>query len=221
MNCHQVREHLSAFIDKDLDSDQTNAIKAHLIRCSQCRQTRDQLEKIGHMIRQMAPLTAPADMQFRIYSSIRHKVTRTDRRLHFGWRSVFVPATAMIIGVFIGIWSDASLSPGSPVPMITSEHRDHADTTIQSDADIMLAGLLDSAGVDSAMIVDADTRIIRDYNLDRYVHQPMVPVSVDFIPDVGSDSGPGEAKSRDSVVPARSYVLDNVPMRVGYERTIY
>lgn len=205
MNCHQVKESLSAFIDKELDADQTNALKAHLIRCPSCRQQRDVLEEIGRGIRHMPPVTAPEDFQFRVYSSIRRYQARKSSRSFWRWQTVLVPAAAMVFGIVIGVTTNDIINPGTSQPlMMASDHQ--------------ALGMLPETAV-------ADEGVIRNYTLDRYVQGSMIPVDVMTIPDLPSDSAnqtpapENRTDTRNQTNP--QYVLDNIPMRVSYERTIY
>ena len=38
MNCHQIEELLPAYLDGDLDTDETSAVRAHLDACGGCRE---------------------------------------------------------------------------------------------------------------------------------------------------------------------------------------
>jgi len=223
MECNQIQEKLSAFIDNELDTDEMNAIKAHLIRCSHCRRARDRLEQMGQLMRNMAPLTTPSDFQFRLYSAIRRRETHRRRNPLFGWRAVFIPVTAMIFGIFIGLFSGNMLPGSNPVPIFTSETGSvSADGGME--ARELFAALMHSEGVGSSLVYETDEAdVIRGYNLDRYVHQPLVPVTVDTIPEADDPGNAGSANLSNSgtYYPSRQYVLDNVPMRVGYERTVY
>lgn len=222
MECYNVREKLSEFIDNELDADQTNAIKAHLIRCPECKRARDKMEQMGQLIRHMPPVNTPSDFQFRVYSAIRRKELNHQKRWFSGWRAVLVPVTAMFIGIFIGLSSDALLSGNAPVPILTADEAasgpDHGLAPEE-----LFAALMANGGAGRSLVVDSeDSEIVRDYNLDRYVYDPLVPVTVDTIPD-NNRTGTNRSTSGRShgVYSSRQYVLDDVPMRVGYERTVY
>ncbi|MBN1880074.1 zf-HC2 domain-containing protein [bacterium] len=206
MNCHQVLEQLSAFNDKELEADQTNAIKAHLIRCPSCRKKRDLLEEMGRRIRHLPPLTAPEDFQFRVYASIRkYQDRKTQRSSFWRWQAVLVPAAAMVLGVIIGLTTDNVISPRLSEPVMTASDRYTASSIPET--------------------VVADDEVIREYTLDRYVQGSMIPVNVATIPDSPEDLY-SETHAPNPIPESQShsssqYVLDNVPMRVNYERTIY
>jgi len=204
MNCHQVLEQLSAFHDNELLTDETNALKAHLIRCPTCRQKRSQLEEMGRHVRNLQPLTAPEDFQFRIYSAIRRRESGKNQSRFLGWRTVLIPAAAMIVGVFIGLSTNSFISPtGTDSPLTASDKT--VDETILA-------------------FSQSEDDVIRDYSLDRYIQGSLIPVNVESIPEA-IDGTPRvgvknqAAETRVDSIP--QYVLDNIPMRVNYERTIY
>lgn len=206
MNCHQVLENLSAFIDNELDADQTNAIKAHLIRCSSCRLKRDTMEEIGRRIRCLPPITAPDDFQFKIYAGIRRHEAKQTQRHFWRWQTVVIPAMALLIGVVIGFSSDSMLNFSDSKPV---------------------AAVAGNAGIKelTTALTLADDGVIYDYSLDRYIQGSLIPVTVDTIPDSSDPTGRAAYQTPSSnespVYPQSQYVLDNIPMRVNYERTIY
>jgi hypothetical protein len=203
MNCHQINENLSAFIDNELTPDDTNAIKAHLIRCSGCRQQRDKMENLGRKIRHMTPLTAPEDFQFRVYARIHKHEANRSNRFFWRWQTIMVPAACLLLGIFLGISSDTIL--GRP------------DST-QFDASDQI-GLADS---NLAMI---DQNTLYDYHLGAFSRGVPIPITGDTIPDSPDGfSRPSRREQREfdtRAMPPSQYVLDHVPTRVNYERTIY
>lgn len=210
MNCNQVKDNLSTFLDNELDLDQTNSIKAHLIRCKSCRDQRDQMENLGQQIRKLSPLTTPADFQFRVYSAIRRKESATRTSPFRRWQTAILTSAAMLMGVFIGIGSN-NLIPALVSTPAGPQH--HAISPAESSGTMYAA--------DTHLLSDED--VIRDYNLDSYIRQPMIPVTVDTIPDTPNSNNPRAASphTADFNQEHPEYVLDNVPMRVSYERTIY
>lgn len=203
MNCHQINENLSAFIDNELSSDDTNIVKAHLIRCSGCRQQRDKMEEIGRNIRYMAPLTTPADFEFRVFAGIRKHEARRTNRFFWRWQTILLPAACLIVGILLGVTSNSVFNfPESS--LLTS-----SESTVESDS----------------LVAVSDQEILYDYHLGRFARRAIIPVAVDVIPespDVFDSLSFDEQSGFDSgISPPPQYVLDNIPMRVSYERTIY
>lgn len=206
MNCHQVLENLSAFIDNELGADQTNAVKAHLIRCSSCRHKRDTMDELSRRIRRLPPITAPQDFQFKVYAGIRKYESRRARRRFWHWQTIAVSGTTLLIGLVIGLSSYSLLNHPAPVPMI-------ADTNHPDIQELPIT------------ITVTDDGIIYDYSLDRYIHGSLVPVTVDTIPETADLMGESNRSpltaTENQTYSQSQYVLDNIPMRVNYERTIY
>jgi anti-sigma factor RsiW len=53
MTCAEVRRHLSAYIDEELDDATRDAVSGHLEQCEQCRQQLVALTKTVKMIRSL------------------------------------------------------------------------------------------------------------------------------------------------------------------------
>ncbi|MCD4653107.1 zf-HC2 domain-containing protein, partial [bacterium] len=167
MNCNQVQDNLSSFLDNELNGDQTNAIKAHLIRCQKCRQSRDNIENMGNMIRQINPTTASPDFQFRVYSAIRQKESKRQSNSFFKWQTILVPVAAMILGIFIGLNSN-SIYPGSPGNQtLTAEN----STQITNETMTAKMNLIHN-------LQATDKKEIHRYSLDSYVRRPLIPINV-------------------------------------------
>ncbi len=206
MNCHQVLENLSAFIDNELDADQTNAVKAHLIRCSSCRRKRDTMDEISRRIRCLPPITAPEDFQFKVYAGIRRYESRKARRQFLHWQTIALPGAALLMGLIIGLSSYSFLNDSFSEPLVANSNQ----TNIQE--------------LPIALTV-SDDGIIYDYSLDRYIRGSLVPITVDTIPETVDLMDEGlqspQSVNENQAYPQSQYVLDNIPMRVNYERTIY
>jgi Putative zinc-finger len=206
MNCSKVQEVLSAFMDGEIDSSQAAAIQAHLLRCPECRSERDYLEKVGIQMRNLQPLTVPPDFEFRIYSGIRSRVSTRHTPKRLNWRMVLIPATTMLVGIIIG-WSRFAF----PTP-IADTGTDHSLTA--------------STEYISMSPVTADADGLREYTIDTYVPNYSSPITVDTIPDDELDYGQRRAMDQSGTEKpdyqqSNRFVLDQMPVRVTYERTIY
>ncbi|MBN1355149.1 zf-HC2 domain-containing protein [bacterium] len=203
MNCSKIKDVLSAFIDGETDSSTNATVQAHLLRCPECRAERDRIEKIGARLRNLPPLTAPSDFEYRIYADIRNRVSSVHSRNRLNWRTVFVPAAAMMVGIIIG-----SIQLRSPAEIAGGG-----------------AGQSMARNLISMSPVTTDSEGLREYTIDTYIPGYSTPVTVDAIPDENEMVQPDRNRSGQSGNYASSqvnrYVLDQVPMRVGYERTIY
>ena len=60
MNCHEIRENLSAWLDGELDPELTSLVGEHLESCGECRQLLEELREVtgllGGLMRRRAPL---------------------------------------------------------------------------------------------------------------------------------------------------------------------
>jgi len=204
MNCKEIQNLLSEFIDGELDGSNMSAIKAHMIRCPSCRSERDKLEQIGSGLRSLPPVTAPADFEFRIYAGIRNQVSDVQSPRRISWKMVVSPIAAMIIGILI-----------SPVLFQTINNK---TPVLVGDTQPAAAEFVNSSAYTS------DEQGVNKYTIDSYYPSYPVPITVDTIPDTEDDSGlnrSGTTPENRSVQPQPRYVLDQVPMRVTYDRIIY
>ncbi len=212
MNCTNVKDKLSALLDNELSASESTAVKAHIIRCPQCRAQRESMENMGSLLRALPPVTADPDFEFKVYAGIRRQASPVHRTWSSRWRLIMAPMAALFIGIVIGSFQFSQ--PGD-VPVMISEKNSVSETGMSPDT----AKAMDLVAA-SPIIPTEDG--IRSYAMDRYV-SPIIR-DVDVIPD--TDSGTPANTRYDS--PHRNpndnpprYVLDNVPLRAGYERTVY
>ncbi|WP_407312755.1 anti-sigma factor family protein [Desulfosporosinus sp. SB140] len=71
MECLQCIEHLSEFLDGELDANKYREIEDHLHCCPECRQVRDELAALSKEINQsIASIPVPTNLSMRILSAI-------------------------------------------------------------------------------------------------------------------------------------------------------
>ncbi len=210
MNCSKIQASLSAFIDGELDPSSATAIKAHLIRCETCRAERERLDRIGVALRSIPQVTAPEDFEYRVYAAIHNKQRNVQVRRGFSWKLVLAPMAAMVIGVFIGsFWLGR---PGSS-PAVS--------TTITAHANVQPVAMQTTDPAVS-QTNSSDENQFSTYAVESYFPPLASPVTVDSIPEDTPEPGTTNLKrstTRRHNTPR--YVLDQVPVRVSYERTIY
>ncbi|MBN1550223.1 zf-HC2 domain-containing protein, partial [bacterium] len=117
MNCSKVQENLSAFLDNELTASDMTAIKAHLIRCSECRQERDRLEKIGSSLRSLPPLQVPPEFEYQLFARIKSQTTQIGSKRLINWKTVLVPICTLVLGIIIS----PLLIPNSDSPTTVAE----------------------------------------------------------------------------------------------------
>ncbi len=206
MNCSKIRENLSAFVDKELDASTLTAIKAHLIRCPDCRSQRDHIEEMGRDLRSIPPITAPPDFEFQIYAGIRNRTAKLQFGWKYRWRMVTVPIAAMVIGIFIGSFSLKQMFR----PVMTTQSNAVTNT-------IGVPVLRDDFLSNPSLV--SDNGDVMEYKMDRYVPRPIEPMEVNIIPEDSSSPRRPKESGTSSKMSQHRYVLE--PMRVSYNETIY
>jgi len=71
MNCHDVRESLSAYLDEALDPDGRRQVAAHLEGCPECRRELARLEQTVALLRRVEPARAPVGFVDRVTRAAR------------------------------------------------------------------------------------------------------------------------------------------------------
>lgn len=61
MNCQEVRENLSAYLDGELDKQYTNNVAAHLMGCGNCRREWEQLKMINALWQELPEVEPPPE----------------------------------------------------------------------------------------------------------------------------------------------------------------
>ena len=124
---HVIKQ-LSAYCNGELEADQSQRVRAHLLTCERCRNEYDEI-KLGVNLAQQIPIaTAPAEMWSEIEARLDERSNRTlfDSKspkfaLAFSWYRVAAVAAVLVVAVAIGfIWfsyygSQASWAVGGVV----------------------------------------------------------------------------------------------------------
>ena len=117
MDCHDVKNLLSEYIDGMLSEENTSMVKDHLARCTDCSETYESMRRIiGHM-NQMESIDEPADFLERVNARLERRFS-----LAGAFRRLFVPlrikiplelagvaAAVVLIIYFAGIRNDRTL----------------------------------------------------------------------------------------------------------------
>lgn len=103
MNCEQIRECLSAFLDNEASEDLRLVIADHLASCPACRAELAALERLEAALRE---LEAPAPR------GVAAGVRRRLRRPGFPWRQSLALAACLALGIFLGGSLTGTLYPG-------------------------------------------------------------------------------------------------------------
>jgi predicted anti-sigma-YlaC factor YlaD len=94
MDCHEIQERLSAWLDGELDEAAGVLLTAHLKSCAICRQEWRRLTALDDALGELA---AP------VPAGLAEKVTARVRRPHrwYGWQSVAL-AACLVLGIALG-----------------------------------------------------------------------------------------------------------------------
>ena len=122
MNCREVRDLLSAFLDDELDPVRSREIEQHTATCSECAAAIENLRRVSTALRRDLPYhRAPDLLRARIAREVRGKVRVTGRVAapRAWWRAL--PVAAGFVLVAGGVWFAALLPAGAARDTLTRE----------------------------------------------------------------------------------------------------
>lgn len=107
MNCEQVQQHLSEYLDKSLDAPIHRSIESHLAACSQCRAEAELLAACIRRIAALSEVETPIGFAQRVIAHVKEMETKPSF-----WEGLLFPfkfnlpmqATALILVGIIGIY---------------------------------------------------------------------------------------------------------------------
>ena len=100
MICKDVKEMIPLYYYRELESDQTNAVRAHLASCADCRK---ELDLVGRVLGKVAVPEAP-ELPEEFWSRGAADIMRRVRRSRLAiplWSAAAATAAAVILGLFI------------------------------------------------------------------------------------------------------------------------
>lgn len=71
MNCANVRNLLSAYLDAELPGSEMQLVRTHLEECSACRTECDDLREVKSLLRGLAPCSTPPGLEERLKAALR------------------------------------------------------------------------------------------------------------------------------------------------------
>lgn len=87
MQCNDIQEKLSVYIDGDISSEERMLIDKHLKSCEQCKVTLAEMKKTSEYVRNLGDIEPPAWMTQKIMTKIRSEAGR-EKSI---WRKLFYP----------------------------------------------------------------------------------------------------------------------------------
>ncbi|MGH9649399.1 MAG: zf-HC2 domain-containing protein [Terriglobales bacterium] len=127
MNCTEIREMFSPYLDGAVSGREMHAIEQHLEGCLSCRSDYARLTRTQSLVAGLGRKPAPPDLALKLRVALSQAASRTlDRRLEALWvrmenavNAVMVPATAGIVtsvfafGLLIGVFFAPDQLPGT------------------------------------------------------------------------------------------------------------
>ena len=134
MQCQQVHEHLSAYLDRELTSELSAAVRAHLDACAECRVLADDLRATADLLGQLPVQSAPKHLAEDIQREIERRTILPKggaeqqpqerslpiARARRGPRALAVAAAVILaagIGLFTYLGHTGPSAPGTQVAM--------------------------------------------------------------------------------------------------------
>ena len=72
MECNELVQYLSDYIDQNLEEDLVEAAKEHLATCENCRVVLDTTQKTIFLYREQGKRTIPAERRQRLFDQLQH-----------------------------------------------------------------------------------------------------------------------------------------------------
>ncbi len=117
MTCREVRSHLFAYIDRELDGPRRIAMQEHLKRCPECARDneleRGTLRKLSETIKFAAPRSGRSDDE--IVSALRREMSEA-RPASFARRTALAACAAVVLLAATGVWWAMRTDPVVPAP---------------------------------------------------------------------------------------------------------
>ncbi len=74
--CMKHAEHISEFLDGELDEAACDELRSHLQECPECRKCFESLKKTVEMLRRLPRETVPSDIKIRLRTSLRECIAQ-------------------------------------------------------------------------------------------------------------------------------------------------
>lgn len=100
MSCHRVRNHISAYLDRELTGNEMLEVREHIRWCDDCRAEYHNLQQVKSLVRSIPELTPDQDVMTRLRSRIEAE-RRSPQRLFRGPMSVVVSTVAAAVAALV------------------------------------------------------------------------------------------------------------------------
>ena len=149
MQCQQVHEHLSAYVDRELTSELSAAVRAHLDACAECRALADDLRATADLLGQLPVQAAPKHLADDIQRAIERRTILPKggaepqpqerslpiARARLGPRTLAV-AAAVVLAAGIGLFAYLGHTrPAAPDKRVAMQTRPSPAPTLRPEGD--------------------------------------------------------------------------------------
>lgn len=124
MNCDEIRELLSLYIDNDLDKEQMIELEKHLLVCDVCKKELDEMVLVINAMKNLSEVTIPAQFDFRLRESLKSEVKNSRKKSK---QNKWIRYSSIAALFFVGIFSIAmynninSLDPSNIEGIVPSQ----------------------------------------------------------------------------------------------------
>ncbi|MBE6030374.1 MAG: hypothetical protein E7225_02085 [Clostridiales bacterium] len=155
MNCKQVRENLSLYIDNLIDEEEAIALEAHLKECSACRKEYEELLHITEILADIPEVELPREFDARLHAALvsvneereREVIPISRKKKSFAKRMSSV-AAIFVVGIFA-------------ITMYNNSDQLMLDTAMESDAgSLQIEERIDTAGEPYRQDTSDDTSVV-------------------------------------------------------------
>jgi len=126
-SCESIRPSLSEYVDRHLDVEQANQVRAHLSICADCRGLADDLDRLRGVAQHLGPITPPVHLWLEIAGRVRLEgggatpASRAPATASFRPRAEmwqWLGLAAALVVVTLGVYAIAQPDPVAPAPVV-------------------------------------------------------------------------------------------------------
>ena len=132
MLCEQVRDHLSAYLDKELTADLSAAVRAHVDACPDCRSLLEDLRATSNLLRRLPVHAAPEGLAGDVMREMERRVVLESSETEPGqphertlaihrtrsWPRALAVAATLLLAAGIGLFAYLGGRPGDVAPSV-------------------------------------------------------------------------------------------------------
>lgn len=135
MDCHEVSDLLSAYIDGELELDESRGITNHLSVCARCRKELFELQQTIDLLHALPDLTPPPDLCLRVMNRLK---AESKKKAWFSFKSrPWVSLGAVAAAVLLFVASINVISPFRTLPVATESSTRMAADSLDAPKDTL------------------------------------------------------------------------------------